>query len=69
MKGIVKKFNADKGYGFIKSENGKDIFVHYTQIVCNGYKTLQENDEVEFDVLETERGNQAQNVRVTKHAE
>ena len=62
MTGKVKWFNANKGYGFINRGEGNDIFVHYSQIVLDGYKTLQEGQEVEFDVLETDHGLQAQNV-------
>ena len=63
MTGKVKWFNANKGYGFInRGEDTNDIFVHYSQIVFEGYKTLQEGQEVEFEVLETSQGLQAQNV-------
>lgn len=63
MKGKVKMFNNERGFGFITA-NGKDHFVHYTQIQSEGYKTLSEGQEVEFDAVKTERGVQAQNVRV-----
>ena len=56
MKGKVKWFNADKGYGFIVSEEGKDVFVHFSAIVAEGYKSLNEGDDVSFDVEEGERG-------------
>lgn len=62
MKGTVKWFDADKGYGFISSEEGKDVFVHFSAIQTEGYKTLQEGDQVEFDVNTGERGEQAANV-------
>ena len=64
MKGIVKWFNADKGFGFINLINGEgeDIFVHYTQILEEGYRSLEEGQEVKFDLYETERGLQAKNV-------
>ena len=62
MKGKVKWFNPEKGYGFIVSEDGKDVFVHYSSIVSEGYKTLDENEEVTFDVEEGERGPLAKNV-------
>jgi CspA family cold shock protein len=62
MTGKVKWFNANKGYGFINRGEGQDIFVHYSQIVYDGYKTLQEGQEVEFELLETSQGPQAQNV-------
>lgn len=62
MKGKVKWFNAEKGYGFIVSEEGKDVFVHFSAIVSDGYKTLEEGQEVTFDVEEGERGQLAKNV-------
>ncbi len=62
MIGKVKWFNAQKGFGFINRGNGKDIFVHYSQIQDSGYRTLIEGEEVEFDLVKTERGDQARNV-------
>ncbi|MCF7932193.1 MAG: cold shock domain-containing protein [Acholeplasmataceae bacterium] len=62
MKGVVKWFDADKGYGFISSAEGKDIFVHFSAIQSEGYKTLAEGDQVEFDVKDGDRGPQAANV-------
>lgn len=62
MKGKVKWFNADKGFGFINRGEGQDIFVHYSQIRIEGYKSLDEGEDVEFDLCETERGLQAHNV-------
>ncbi len=62
MKGKVKWFNAEKGYGFIVSEEGKDVFVHFSAIVAEGYKSLNEGDDVSFDVEEGERGQLAKNV-------
>ncbi len=62
MLGKVKWFNAEKGYGFINRGQGEDIFVHYSQIMEDGYRSLQEGQEVEFDLTETERGLQAKNV-------
>lgn len=64
MKGKVKWFNAEKGFGFINLINGEgeDIFVHYTQILEEGYRSLEEGQEVKFDLYETERGLQAKNV-------
>ncbi|MCF0111264.1 MAG: cold shock domain-containing protein [Erysipelotrichaceae bacterium] len=62
MQGKVKKFNKEKGYGFITLEDGKDVFFHYSQLVMEGYKTIDEGAEVEFEVVETERGPQAHNV-------
>ena len=64
--GKVKWFNAEKGYGFIKTEEGKDIFVHYSSIKADGYRTLEENQTVTFDVIESDRGQQASNVVVVK---
>jgi CspA family cold shock protein len=63
MKGVVKWFNDKKGYGFIADEEGNDVFVHYQEIQGDGFKTLQENDNVEFDVGEGEKGPKAMNVR------
>ena len=60
--GKVKWFNAEKGYGFITSEDGKDVFVHYSAIQSDGYKTLDEGASVQFDVTESDRGPQASNV-------
>ncbi len=62
MKGTVKWFNNQKGYGFISDENGKDIFVHYTGVKMEGFKSLDEGAKVEFDVVEGEKGPQAVNV-------
>ena len=62
-KGTVKWFNATKGYGFItNSENGEDVFVHFSGIVADGYKTLEEGQSVTFDITEGNRGPQATNV-------
>ena len=65
FKGIVKWFNSQKGYGFITSE-GKDIFVHYTGIEAEGYKSLTEGQNVAFDTVDSEKGVQAINVVVTE---
>lgn len=62
--GKVKWFNAEKGFGFITSEEGKDIFVHFSAIQADGYKTLEEGQTVDYDVVETDRSPQAQNVVV-----
>ena len=62
--GKVKWFNAEKGFGFITSEEGKDIFVHFSAIQADGYKTLEEGQTVDYDVVETDRVTQAQNVVV-----
>jgi cold shock protein len=61
-KGKVKWFSNQKGYGFVTSEDGKDIFVHHTAINGDGYKTLTEGQEVEFDVTQGPKGEQATNV-------
>lgn len=63
MKGKVKWFDAKKGYGFIISEDGKDVFVHFSSIEAEGYKTLEEGQEVTFDVEEGQRGQMAKNVK------
>jgi len=66
-KGTVKWFNATKGYGFIEQESGKDIFVHFSAIQTEGYRTLDEGQKVEFDITEGNRGKpQASNVRVVR---
>ena len=62
MKGKVKWFNAEKGYGFIVSEEGKDVFVHFSAIVADGYKSLEEGQEVTFEVENGDRGQLAKNV-------
>ena len=62
MKGKVKWFNAEKGFGFIEREGGSDVFVHYSAIQSDGFKTLDEGQEVEFDEIEGARGPQAANV-------
>ena len=61
--GTVKFFNAEKGYGFISLEGQKDVFVHYSNIQGDGYKTLEEGQAVEFDVAPGRKGEEAQNVR------
>jgi CspA family cold shock protein len=60
--GKVKWFNTKKGYGFISAEDGADIFVHYSNIAADGYKTLAEGDAVTFDIVEGEKGLRAENV-------
>ncbi|MFQ5676842.1 MAG: cold-shock protein [bacterium] len=62
--GTVKWFNTTKGYGFIERENGDDIFVHYSSIRGEGYRSLKEGQQVEFTVVEGEKGPQAQDVTV-----
>ncbi len=61
-KGIVKWFNASKGYGFITPENGPDVFVHFNSIEGDGYKSLDEGDHVEFEIAEGPKGAQANKV-------
>lgn len=60
--GTVKWFNAEKGFGFIEREDGDDVFVHFSGIATDGYKTLEEGQKVEFDITEGQRGEQATNV-------
>ena len=69
MSGKVKWFNNDKGYGFIDYTNGEDIFVHYSAIKSNGYRTLTEGQMVCFDLVETPKGLQAVNVEVLVQTE
>lgn len=64
MKGTVKWFNEEKGFGFITGEDGKDVFVHFSQINKNGFKTLKESEEVEYSVTKSVRGMQAENIIV-----
>ena len=61
-KGKVKWFNAEKGFGFIEREGGTEVFVHFSAIAMDGYKTLQEGTEVQFDIVEGMKGAQAANV-------
>jgi CspA family cold shock protein len=62
--GTVKFFNSEKGFGFISREEGDDVFVHYSNIQGDGYKSLDEGQRVEFDVGQGRKGEEAQNVRV-----
>ena len=66
--GKVKWFNSQKGYGFIEIPDGKDVFVHYSAIIQSGFRTLEEGQEVEFDVVEGQKGPQAANVQVIGRA-
>lgn len=65
MKGTVKWFNKQKGYGFISDESGKDVFVHYSGINMEGYKNLEEGQKVEFELSDGAKGPQATNVTVS----
>ncbi|PEA11341.1 cold-shock protein CspC [Bacillus cereus] len=62
MQGRVKWFNAEKGFGFIEREDGNDVFVHFSAIQQDGYKSLEEGQQVEFDIVDGARGPQAANV-------
>jgi CspA family cold shock protein len=62
VEGKVKWFNESKGYGFIQQDNGPDVFVHYSAIVTDGFKTLVEGQRVQFDIVEDEKGLKAANV-------
>ena len=62
MQGTVKWFSPNKGFGFIEDESGKDIFVHYSAINAEGFKTLHEGEKVSFEIVEGTRGEQAANV-------
>jgi CspA family cold shock protein len=63
VEGTVKWFNAEKGFGFIAQTDGPDVFVHYSEIAGQGFKNLEENQKVEFDVTQGQKGPQAANVR------
>ena len=62
--GVVKWFSSEKGYGFISQEDGPDVFVHFSAIEGSGYRNLEENQKVEFDLTQGQKGPQAANVRV-----
>jgi CspA family cold shock protein len=62
--GTVKWFNGDKGYGFIEVEGGPDVFVHFSAITADGYRSLDEGQKVEFDITQGQKGPQAENVKV-----
>jgi Cold shock proteins len=61
--GTVKWFNADKGYGFIAVDGGKDVFVHYSAILMDGYRSLEQGQRVEFEITQGQKGPQAESVR------
>jgi CspA family cold shock protein len=61
--GTVKWFNADKGYGFIAVDGGKDVFVHYSAILMDGYRALEQGQRVEFEITQGQKGLQAENIR------
>ena len=63
--GTVKWFNPEKGFGFITQSEGPDVFVHFSGITGEGYKNLEEGQAVEFDIVDGQKGPQAQNVRIT----
>jgi cold shock protein len=64
MTGTVKWFNAEKGYGFITGEDGKDVFAHFSQIKSGGYRSLEEGQKVSFDVGQGQKGPQAENITI-----
>jgi len=64
MQGTVKWFNAEKGFGFITTDEGNDVFAHFSQINIDGFKTLEEGQKVEFEVVEGEKGLQAEKISV-----
>ena len=64
VKGTVKWFNPEKGFGFIEPESGEDVFVHFSSIVTEGFKTLEKGQKVEFEIIQGERGLQANNVKL-----
>ena len=63
VQGKVKWFNNSKGFGFLEQENGKDVFVHFSAIQGEGYRSLAEGDKVEFDIVDSPKGPQAANVK------
>ena len=66
VQGTVKWFNSEKGYGFIAQEGGDDLFVHYSEIQADGYRTLEEGATVEFEITEGRKGKQASAVTIVK---
>jgi len=67
LKGRVKWFNDQKGFGFIGADNGQDVFVHHSAIQTDGFRSLQENEEVEFEIEDGPKGPAARNVRKVTH--
>ena len=67
VKGTVKWFNGDKGYGFITPEDGDDLFVHYSEIQSDGYRSLNDGDKVEFEITQGKKGLQASAVTVIRN--
>lgn len=63
MQGVVKRFNKTKGFGFITCDDGQDAFFHYSELVMDGFKTIEESSKVEFDLVEGKRGLQAHNIK------
>jgi CspA family cold shock protein len=63
MKGKVKMFNKEKGFGFITSEDGADVFFHYSELQVEGFKTAEQGEEVEFELQQSDRGPRAANIR------
>ncbi len=62
MRGTIKIFNKNKGFGFVTNDLGEDVFFHYSHLVMEGFKTIEEGAEVEFDCVESDRGMQAHNI-------
>ncbi len=63
MKGTVKMFNKEKGYGFIRGEDKNDYFFHYSSLIMEGFKTIEQGENVEFEVAQSDRGLRAQNIK------
>ena len=66
MKGKVVRFNPKKGFGFIRADDDKDIFFHYSSLIMDGFKTVNVDDEVEFDLEESDKGLRASNIKILK---
>lgn len=62
MQGFIKTFDKSKGFGFIKAEDGSEVFFHYSHLIMEGYKVIDVNTEVEFELVDTKRGKQAHNI-------